>query len=253
MNGAVVHATIDFDKNLRNTKKERFTELKKKLLQLIPVYAVLPLAVEVILNSLVYGGTKLIVGSWYHYNIETSLDMQIPFLPWTVSIYFGCYLFWIVNYIICVRQGEKEAYQFLSADFLAKWICLLFFLVFPTTNTRPEITGNGFWDMAMKFLYRVDSADNLFPSSHCLTSWFCYIGIRRRKNVPAIYRSFSCIMAIAVFLSTLTTKQHVLVDVAGGVLLAEISYFIASHTKLAGYYGKASRRITKRIIPKNLF
>jgi membrane-associated phospholipid phosphatase len=34
-------------------------------------------------------------------------------------------------------------------------------------------------------------------------------------------------MAIAVFLSTLTTKQHVIIDVIGGVVLAELSCFIA--------------------------
>ena len=31
-------------------------------------------------------------------------------------------------------------------------------------------------------------------------------------------------MAVAVFISTLTTKQHVLYDVVSGMLLAELSY-----------------------------
>jgi membrane-associated phospholipid phosphatase len=110
------------------------------------------------------------------------------------------------------------------------------------------VTGNSIWDMAMRFLYQVDSADNLFPSIHCLTSWMCYIGIRGRKNVPLGYRIFSCLMAVAVFLSTLTTKQHVLVDVAGGVLLAEICYWITGHTSLGEKYGNFFERLTKRIL-----
>lgn len=219
---------------------------KEKLSRVIPAYAWLPLAAEVTLNMLVYGGAKLIAGGWYHYNLETSFDRAIPFVPWTVAIYFGCYLFWIVNYILCVRQGRVEAYRFLSADFLAKCICLLFFLGLPTTNIRPEVTGGTVWDAAMRFLYRVDAADNLFPSIHCLTSWMCYIGLRGRKRVPLLYRAFSCAAAIAVFISTLTTKQHVLVDVVGGVLLAEACYWIAGRTRLGEWYGRAFRALEKR-------
>lgn len=224
--------------------------MKEKVCRILPAYAWVPLAAEIILNMTVYSGAKLIAGRWYHYNLETGLDRAIPFVPWTVLIYFGCYLFWIANYIISVRQGRKEAYRFLSADFLAKCICFVFFLGLPTTNIRPEITGNGIWDAAMRFLYWVDSPDNLFPSIHCLTSWMCYIGIRGRKNVPALYRGFSCFMAVAVFVSTLTTKQHVAVDVAGGVLLAEICYLIAGNTRLAEIYGSFFERVSGCIFQK---
>lgn len=218
--------------------------IKEKISRILPEYAWLPLAVEVLLNMAVYNGAKLIAGRWYHYNLETGLDRAIPFVPWTVLIYFGCYLFWIMNYMISVRQGRKAAYRFLSADFLAKCICFFFFLSLPTTNIRPEVTGDGIWNALMRFLYWVDSADNLFPSIHCLTSWMCYIGVRGRKNVPFWYRSFSCLMAIAVFISTLTTKQHVVADVAGGVLLAEACYRITDSTGFGRLYGYFFEQMT---------
>lgn len=225
--------------------------LNKKLSDILPVYGWIPLIAEFVLNSAVYGGAKLIAGNWHHYNMETALDQAIPFVPWTVFIYFGCYLFWVANYILCVRVGSrKDAYRFLSADFLAKVICFACFLLWPTTNTRPEITGNGIWDLGMRFLYQVDSADNLFPSIHCLTSWMCYIGIRGRKEVASGYRLFSCLMAIAVFISTLTTKQHVLIDVAGGVLLAEFCYWVAGCSALAEWYGRVFDRLTGRVFLK---
>lgn len=40
----------------------------------------------------------------------------------------------------------------------------------------------------MRFVYAVDAADNLFPSIHCLVSWFCYIGLRGRRDIPVWYR-----------------------------------------------------------------
>ena len=204
--------------------------------RLAPMYIWFPLIFEFVFNTAVYTGAKIIAGGWYHYNIETKLDLMIPFLPWTIIIYFGCYLFWAVNYVLSVRGDASSAWRFLSADFLAKCVCLFFFLVFPTTNTRPEVPGSSVWDVLMRFLYRVDTADNLFPSIHCLTSWFCFIGIRGKKEIPKGYRIFSCLMAVAVFVSTLTTKQHVLYDVVAGMLLAEVSYVLTVKTGFVKKY-----------------
>ena len=79
----------------------------------------------------------------------------------------------------------------------------------------------------MRFLYSMDAADNLFPSIHCLVSWLCYIGIRGNKKVPQWIRTTFCICAIAVFISTLTTKQHVIYDVVAGVALVEVTYRVS--------------------------
>ena len=173
-------------------------------------------------------------------------------MPWTIIIYFGCYLFWAVNYVLCVRLDRRSAWQFLSADFLAKLVCLACFLILPTTNTRPEITGSSIWDVVMRFLYQVDAADNLFPSIHCLTSWFCYIGIRGRREVSKWYRVFSCLFALAVFISTLTTKQHVIIDVIAGAALAEVAYRVAGCTGFDSYYGRIAGKVNRRIFKGQL-
>jgi hypothetical protein len=55
--------------------------------------------------------------------------------------------------------------------------------------------------LAMSFLYSVDTASNLFPSIHCLVSWFCFIGIRGNQKIPLWYRAFSFVAAILVFIS----------------------------------------------------
>ena len=196
-------------------------------------------------NILVFVGTKPIIGSWRHYTMETPLDRAIPLLPWTLIIYFGAFAFWAVNYILTVRQGEDRARRFLTADIFAKTVCLVFFLALPTTNTRPPVEGESRWYAGMRFLYAIDTPENLFPSIHCLASWLCYIGVRRQKSVPLWYRIFSCAMAVAVFFSTLTTKQHVLADVAGGAVLAEISWLVAGHTSLPRRYGRMLERLSR--------
>lgn len=196
-------------------------------------------------NQTVYNGARCIAGGWHHYDMTSALDLQVPFLPWTVTIYFGCYLLWALNYLLCALQSETERDRFFCADMIAKGICLVFFLLVPTTNVRPEVTGDGIWDILMRLLYQIDAADNLFPSIHCLVSWFCWIGVRKRKDIPAWYRWFSLGAAIAVCLVTLTTKQHVIADVIGGVVLAEISYFLAGFAKIRGIYAGILARLLK--------
>lgn len=232
--------------------KNKFQSLRIRIGKIVPEYAWLPLIFELTLNMLVYSGSRIFTAHWRHYNIESALDRSIPLVPWTIIIYFGCYLFWAVNYVLCVRLDRRSAWQFLSADFLAKLVCLACFLILPTTNTRPEITGSSIWDVVMCFLYQVDAADNLFPSIHCLTSWFCYIGIRGRREVPKWYRVFSCLFALAVFISTLTTKQHVIIDVIAGAALAEAAYRVAGCTGFDSYYGRIAGKVNRRIFKGQL-
>ena len=195
-----------------------------------------PLILTVSCNALAYYGTRLFTTNMVHHNLSNWLDDQIPLIPWTVVIYFGCYVLWIVNYILGCRQERKVAFQFISADFLAKVICMICFVIFPTTNVRPNISGNTIWDIGMRLLYSVDAADNLFPSIHCLTSWFCYIAVRENDKIPIWYRRFSAFAAVLVFVSTLTTKQHVLIDVVAGVALAEGCYYFVKKSKFALKY-----------------
>lgn len=221
--------------------------LLKGLTRILPAYGVFPVIFSFVFNCLVYSGSRMIAGGWYHHNIETGVDRRIPFVPEFLVIYFGCYVFWAVNYILIARQDRRSVYQFFTGDFISRCVCLVSFLAFPTTNTRPLITGSGLWNQAALWLYSIDAADNLFPSIHCLVSWFCYLGIRGRKEIPRWYQSVSMVIAILVFASTLLTKQHVIVDVAGGVLLAEFCFFIGRKTDLYRIYERFGSRIEQKI------
>lgn len=216
--------------------------MRKKLVKFIknimPVDRMLITVFAFVFNCTLYGLARVIAGDWPHYILMSRLDEQIPFLPASIIIYFGCYLFWAVNYVMIAKLDKKWAYQFYFADMISRIICFAIFLIFPTTNIRPAVSGTGIWEMGMRFLYSVDAADNLFPSIHCLVSWFCYIGIRDNDKIPKWYQRMSCVMAVLVFVSTLTTKQHVVIDVVGGVAIAELTLAFARHTNGYKWYMK---------------
>lgn len=211
-----------------------------------------PLIGALLANLIAYNGTRIVTENFHHHNLTSYLDEEIPLIPWTVCIYLGCYLFWAINYIIGCKQDRDEAYRFISADFFAKTICFLIFLIFPTTTIRPHITGNSIWNSLMRNLYFMDAADNLFPSIHCLTSWFCYIAVRKNKNVSAWYRNLSLVFALMICISTLTTKQHILLDVFGGIGLAEFSYRIVGRTGFTSRYKNVILYIRKQFVKKRM-
>lgn len=200
---------------------------------LVPPYAVLPLLSCVGVNCIVYYGAGVITESWKHYDFTTAIDRAVPVIPEFVSVYLGCYIFWILNYIIIARQGKEYCMRFVLADMMSRLLCAVFFLLIPTTNIRPEILGSGIWPVLLRQVYHMDAPAKLFPSIHCLVSWFCFIGIRGRKNIPRAYRVFSCLFAILVFVSTQVTKQHYLIDIAGAVVIAESCFYLSFHT---GWY-----------------
>ena len=219
----------------------------KKITGIVPAYGFFPLVFSFVFNCLVYSGSRAVAGSWYHHNIESNLDLRLPFLPQFLIIYFGCYIFWAANYILAARQDREEVYRFFTADFISRCVCMVIFLAYPTTNTRPVIEGSGFWDLLAGWLYSIDAADNLFPSIHCLVSWFCFLAVKGQKKIPIWYKAVSFILAVLVFLSTLFTKQHVIVDVAGGIFLAQGCFWIGKHTEIWHIYEHIGDKIEKAI------
>ena len=205
----------------------------EKIRSLVPKYAIVPLIICVVFNFSVYAGVRLFYEDRVFYDLTSKVDDIFPVIPITVLIYFGSYFFWIINYILICRIDKEHCYRFICADLLGKIVCFITYISFPTTNIRPEITSTGvFWDM-LQFLYNVDPANNLFPSIHCLVSWYCFAGLRKCKTIPLWYRYVSLLIALMICISTLTTRQHVLVDVFGGVLLAELTWQFASRVQLS--------------------
>lgn len=221
---------------------KRLAKNKQDLTEIVVV-----LLLAFVWDEIVYCGSRLITTSWHHYDMTTPIDMLVPFMPWTILIYFGCFIIWGVNYYLCAAQDKGARDRFFCADVISKGIGLLFFILIPTTNTRPEIADQNIWGFLMTFLYKVDPADNLFPSFHCLVSWLCWIGVRKRKDIPPLYRHFTLAAAVAVCVSTLTTRQHVIADVISGILLAEISYLIAGIPKVCAVYSSAISRLIRRL------
>lgn len=188
---------------------------------------ILLLVGALVVHSLTYCGGRALAIPKTPYNIALPIDAQIPLIPWTVLIYWGGIVFWIVNYIAGVKYDKGNGYRFIAAHYIGVIISFFFFVFFPTEILRPEVTGNSFCEWILTLTYRVDEGNNCFPSMHCFFSWLSWIGVRRNRHIPGIYQVISLLIAVSICISTLTVKQHFLVDVPAGIILAEISYLMA--------------------------
>ena len=195
-----------------------------------------PLLAAFAFQCLAFSGTRLLNTGWPHVRMACALDGAIPFWPWTVSVYVGAYVFWFFGYNLAAQPGGESAWRFLTADILGKAVCLVVFLALPTAMTRPAIPADAPLGWMLNIIYALDTPDNLFPSIHCLDSWLCWAAARSRKDLPGWVGWLFLALTLAIAVSTLTTRQHVLADVIAGLALGELCWQLAGRTGLARRY-----------------
>ncbi|MBE6655930.1 MAG: hypothetical protein E7609_03535 [Ruminococcaceae bacterium] len=176
-----------------------------------------------LLNTFFYYISSAIVGDSARGSLALPIDAQIPLIEEFIIVYFGCYLFWFGGLFFMACQSTERFFGFFARVLVCLIIAFSCFVFLPLEIARATVIDEGFFGDAVRFLYRIDKPYNLFPSLHCFFNWIIYVQIRGKKEYPLALRLFSCIFSLAVFASTLFTRQHFILDVLAGFVLAEAS------------------------------
>lgn len=115
-------------KRIDHWKEQTYESEKDYVLRWIPKYSIIPLITALVLNTLVYSGTMVLCKGLYHHDFTTAFDRMVPVIPEFTSIYLICYVFWVVNYIMTARISREHMYRFLTADYLSRIVCGIFFV-----------------------------------------------------------------------------------------------------------------------------
>lgn len=157
----------------------------------------------------------------HRYAPNLALDRVLPLVPAWSLVYGALYLFLIVLPVLVVRQ-EALIQRTVNA-YLFIWITAyaFFFLLYPTVAPRPAlVTGSGFGTWGLRALYGADPPYNCFPSLHVAHSFVsAWAAFRVHRGVGRVALAFAGLVAV----STLFTRQHYVIDVVGGCLLAAIA------------------------------
>ena len=152
---------------------------------------------------------------------------MIPIAPPWIAVYVGAYLYWVVGYVAIARVSPGVCRRFFRADYLAKAVAMLSFIFLPTWLPREQVASGGAFGWLLRAIYAADPPNNLFPSLHCSVSWLIARQIGALSAFRPAVKAAAFAFSVLVFLSTLYTRQHLIADVLGGMLLAEGAFYIS--------------------------
>ena len=198
------------------------TRLQSEIKKIIPKNKIATIALMLVIHTTAYCLPKLLTSGRIHYDPSTLIDKYIPLWTPSVIIYVLAFFQWIVFLFAVIKENRECIESLFSSLIIAYAMCFIVYIVFPTTKTMPVITGSGICDRILKLIYSVDTPVNLFPSMHCMLSWFCSKAAYRMKQISKKTAIINTVFSVLVLASTVLTKQHVFVDVVGGVLVTEI-------------------------------
>lgn len=149
------------------------------------------------------------------------LDAAIPFLPWSIWVYLSQFALLPASIVKARNDADRGTvlYAMLAATALAAAV----FVLWPTTLPRPAVPAGGATGIAWTLLHAGDTAYNCFPSLHVALAAIAG---------AALWRAGHPLLALlwppAIALSTVTTRQHVVLDVLAGLLLAAAAWSLVS-------------------------
>lgn len=199
----------------------------KKLINLVPRYGWIMIVCSLAFNVLTYNGTRLLVANSTKHDLSIALDSLIPFqTEWSI-IYLLAYLQWATGFLVAASERKPLCYRILGGEMIAKFFCMVFYILLPVTIQRPEILGDAPWDKLTRLIYFVDAPESLFPSIHCLESYICFRGAMLSNRMPRWYTPVTGCFALLVFASTVFIKQHFVLDIIAGVIVGEVGLQIS--------------------------
>ena len=170
-----------------------------------------------------------------------ALDHIWPLEPGWSLVYLSLFLAALLP-VFVVHQQELIRRVVLAYLFI--WLlAYVVFLVYPTAApAHADVIGNGFSAVALRTIYGSDVPYNCFPSLHVAQ---CFLAAFTCDRVNRGVGFTTGIWASLVALATLFTKQHYVIDVIGGVLLA----YIAHRVFLGGYAREATPDQERKLAP----
>lgn len=149
--------------------------------------------------------------------VPSAIDRAIPFLDWTVWIYYSYAVFLVLPFLAC--RDETVVTRALHSLVANSVIAAVVFFLWPTAGVAQQPDGSGATGLLWSALQRVDRPMNLFPSLHIANACTCALALRAERP----WRVAGLVWAVLIAISTLTTKQHLFVDLLGGLALAGLT------------------------------
>lgn len=160
------------------------------------------------------------------------LDEWIPFNPHFIWIYHSIIpMFALISFSLL-----KTDYNFISmlASYsIAGAALITLYILFPAFYPRFDLDPNNLKnlsEMLVYLTYRIDAAQNTFPSNHVTFAWIMVFWAFKTNTIKQSFllKSLFGLWYFGVCLSTLMLKQHFIFDVITGTLMGATATYVTS-------------------------
>lgn len=159
------------------------------------------------------------------HDLTLGLDRMIPVAAVFVWPYALCYIFPFVPLFLL-----KDWHRFnraILAVILANLTAYVVYFALPISYPRPEL-GGSLSDLILRWEQDFDfqPGANKLPSLHVVFAWIVFI-VCRKQGLKRPTRFLILAGAVLITVSTLFTKQHIILDVILGVVWAFVAWWAA--------------------------
>lgn len=183
--------------------------------------------------------------------IHMAADDYIPFIEFFIVPYMLWFAYVAVTVAYFLFKSKEEFYRICTFLFVGMTVFLIVSTLYPNGHyLRPHVfpRDNIFTDM-VKWLYRTDTATNLFPSIHVYNSLGVHFAIRNSRSFSnnRKVKTASFLLMTSIILATMFLKQHSVFDVITAFAMAAVMYPLVYKKSLALNRSKAYEKQLHRI------
>lgn len=160
--------------------------------------------------------------------LDPPLGGVVPFLPASVWVYLLLFPLLVATAVLVPR---RRFVRLLAAWTLASVSSWSLILLVPVSFERPQPSdiASSLYTWVFELVHRADPAHVSFPCLHAALTFLCYFALRdRARPLPSVF----LILSLAIAASTLTTRQHLVLDNVAGFLIALVCARLTLHSRL---------------------
>ena len=154
-------------------------------------------------------------------NVQFDFERHIPLVPETVVAYLAIFPYVILSFYNI--QNYRQFRNAVFAIFVIGFVSGIIFFIFPSTMARPLVLEDNPFSWVLGTLHELDRPYNLFPSLHVS---FSVLTALIKTRIAQRLKFFHWGAAALISISTLFVKQHALVDIAGGIIVAVLAFSV---------------------------
>lgn len=198
---------------IRNLKSE--INNNKKLYSLLIIYVLFAATTYELFNR-PFGDVKI---------IKIALDDYIPFIKELIIPYHTFMPMVILSGSIIFVKNKFQYKKLILVLFVAQITAYISFMIYQTYVPRYpiDLLGNDIFSKLVAATYSVDASYSGTPSMHVCVMLLC-IAYIYKESIKQPFKILMIIYMIFVALTTVLVKQHVVLDIPGGMVHAVLNY-----------------------------